>query len=89
VSDRVTLENVSRFLFDSFYQSALLRTFGIAGATTALALLVGYPVAYHLYCLKSARVRTLLVLIVLLPIMVSFVVDNSQSAESKKEDAPE
>jgi putative spermidine/putrescine transport system permease protein len=39
-----------------------------------LAALLGYPVAYHLYTLRWTRMRATLVLIVLLPVMVSFVV---------------
>lgn len=73
-STGITREHVSRFIADDFYQLALGRTFGIAAATTMLAVLVGYPVAYHLYTLRSPRLRALLVLIVLLPVMVSFVV---------------
>ena len=73
-STGATLEHMRRFIGDDFYQLALGRTFGIAIATTVLAVLVGYPVAYHLYTLRSARSRAVLVLIVLLPIMVSFVV---------------
>ena len=73
-STGVTLEHVRRFVGDDFYQLALGRTFGIAIATTILAVLTGYPVAYHLYTLRSPRSRAVLVLIVLLPIMVSFVV---------------
>lgn len=69
-----TLDHISRFIFDDFYRAALVRTFGIAAATTTIALIVAYPVAYHLYAMRQARTRTLLVLIVLLPVMVSFVV---------------
>ena len=74
VSSGFTLEHFTRFVGDSFYHAALARSFGIAIATTAWALVLGYPIAYHLYTLRHSSARTLGVLIVLLPVTVSFVV---------------
>jgi putative spermidine/putrescine transport system permease protein len=73
-ASRVTFEHYDRFLSDYFYIRVLLRTFGIATAATLMAAVVAYPVAYHLYNLRSSRVRALLTCIVLLPLLLSIVV---------------
>lgn len=70
----LTLQNFSRFLGDPTHLAAFARTFAIAGATTILCVLLGYPVAWHLHGLRSGAGRLWLTLIVLLPLMVSLVV---------------
>ena len=56
------------------YLVILLRSFGLALATTVLCLLAAYPVAYWLGLLAPARWRNLLLVLVILPFWTSFLV---------------
>lgn len=69
-----TLRNFGRFLNDPVHLAAFGRTLAIAGATTLLCMVLGYPVAWHLHGLRSRTARLWLTLVVLLPLMVSLVV---------------
>jgi len=67
-----TLDNYRRAL-GSIYLDVLLRSITYAALTTALCLLVGYPVAYHIG--RSApRRRNLLLLLVMVPFLTSFLI---------------
>lgn len=57
-----TLSNFARAL-DPKYLPILLRTLGFAGATTALCLALGYPLAYFLSFYAGRRRDTLLILL--------------------------
>jgi putative spermidine/putrescine transport system permease protein len=74
IASRPTLANYTRFLTDWFYVRVFLRTLGIATAVTLVSIVIAYPVALHLHSVTSSRARTFLILIVLLPVMVSYVV---------------
>ena len=67
-----SLENYARLL-DPVYLRIFLRSLGFAALTTALCLVIGYPVAYHL-ARAAPRVRELLLLLVLVPFWTSFLV---------------
>ena len=67
-----SLENYARLL-DPVYLRIFLRSLGFAALTTALCLLIGYPVAYHL-ARAAPRVRELLLLLVMVPFWTSFLV---------------
>jgi spermidine/putrescine transport system permease protein len=67
------LANYARAL-QPIYLVILLRSFGLALATTVLCLLVAYPVAYWLGLLAPARWRNLLLVLVILPFWTSFLV---------------
>ncbi len=67
-----SLENYARLL-DPVYLGIFLRSLGFAALTTALCLLIGYPVAYHL-ARAAPRVRELLLLLVMVPFWTSFLV---------------
>lgn len=56
------------------YLVILLRSFGLALATTVLCLLASYPVAYWLGLVVPARWRNLLLVLVILPFWTSFLV---------------
>jgi spermidine/putrescine transport system permease protein len=56
------------------YLMILVRSFGLALATTLLCLLVAYPVSYWLGLLAPARWRNLLLVLVILPFWTSFLV---------------
>jgi putative spermidine/putrescine transport system permease protein len=63
----------ARLFSRSIYVRVLENTFLIAGQTTLLCLLLGYPVAYWLTCLPPRRRQSLL-LLVLLPFWTSALV---------------
>lgn len=66
----LTLENYAKFIGDSFYQEVLLTTVGISALATALCLIAGFPVAYYLVRIASPRVRSLLFILVILPLLM-------------------
>jgi putative spermidine/putrescine transport system permease protein len=68
-----TLDNFARVATTPVYLRTLLITFQIAGWTTLIAILAGYPVAY-LLATSSARTRATLTLLVLMPFWTSFLV---------------
>ncbi|MFN3285570.1 MAG: ABC transporter permease [bacterium] len=68
-----TLANYARALLDPFHWRVMYRTFWLASVTTALTLLIAYPVAYHLTYAPRRRRRWLLMLLIS-PLLVSLVV---------------
>jgi len=68
-----TLANYEHIATTPVYLRTLGITFKIAGWTTILAILAGYPVAY-LLANCSARARDTLMLLVLMPLWTSFLV---------------
>jgi putative spermidine/putrescine transport system permease protein len=74
VGDGVTLDNYKRFLTDYFYLRVFVRTLVIAVVVTVASIIIAYPVALHLHNVKSSQTRTFLILMILLPVMVSYVV---------------
>ncbi|MER3457129.1 MAG: ABC transporter permease [candidate division GAL15 bacterium] len=69
----VTLENYLRILQDAFYWRVIGRTFWLAGLSTVLTLLLGYPVAYAIARAPGPR-RPLLLMLLLAPLLVGAVV---------------
>ena len=68
-----TLANYVRFLGDPFYLGTLRATLVLGGAVTALAIALGYPVAYGL-ARGRHRWKTVLRLCVVAPLLVSVVI---------------
>ena len=66
-----TAENWGR-LFDPIYGAILLRTFALAAISTAICLLLGFPLA--LFISRSGRRKNLLLNLVILPFWTSFLV---------------
>lgn len=66
-----TIENYLR-LFDPLYGSILLRSFWLAGISTAFCLLMGFPLA--LFIARSGKRRNLYINLVMLPFWTSFLV---------------
>lgn len=60
-----------QLVFDPIYLRVILQSFGLAAATTALCLLLGFPVAYWLALSSPARWRNLLLLAFVLPLWTS------------------
>jgi spermidine/putrescine transport system permease protein len=68
-----SLLNYRRAL-DALYVRVLLRSLGLAAATTVLCLLIGYPMAYWLGLAVPRRWRSALLVLVILPFWTSFLV---------------
>ncbi len=68
-----TLANYAKVLADPFYWKILRNTFWYAGLSTALTLLLGYPVAYAIARAPNRR-RPLLLMLLIAPLLVSVVV---------------
>jgi spermidine/putrescine transport system permease protein len=60
-------------LLEPIYLPTVVRSLGLAAITTALSLLVGYPVAYFI-AFKGARYRGILLLLVIIPFWTNFLV---------------
>ncbi len=67
------LENYRELLRVSMYPAVLLRSMRIAASVTALALLLGYPLAYYLSVHAGTR-KHLLYQLVVIPLWVSYLV---------------
>ncbi|HEV2546427.1 MAG TPA: ABC transporter permease [Stellaceae bacterium] len=61
-------------LGDSYYWIIIGRSFWIAGISTLLCLVLGYPVAYYLVRLVSSRFRRYAYMIVIAPLFTSAVI---------------
>lgn len=58
------------------YRGILLRSLGVSGVTAALAVLLGYPVAYFMATMRNAKLREAIFLLVLLPFWTSTLVNS-------------
>ena len=67
------LENFQTLLGDSLYLGAAVSSVRIAAISTALLLLIGYPIAYGMAA-APARWRPLLLALVILPFWTSFLI---------------
>jgi putrescine transport system permease protein len=70
---QLDLENFTMLVSDDLYLSATLSSIRIAGISTLLLLLVGFPIAYAM-ARAPARHRGLLVALVILPFWTSFLI---------------
>jgi len=68
-----TLANYKKLLAEPTYLQVLFRSMRIAGAVTALALLLGYPLAYFL-SFRATRRKDLFYQLVIIPLWVSYLV---------------
>jgi ABC-type spermidine/putrescine transport system permease subunit I len=68
-----TLENYIRYLTDPFYLGSLAYTLRNAIIITAMALILGYPLAYFLARTKSPR-KSVYVFLLIVPLMTGVVV---------------
>ncbi len=69
----LTLENYQRFFGDSIYLQLFLKSFLYASITTALCLLLAYPLALMI-ARSQKKWRDLLVLLVILPFWSNFLI---------------
>lgn len=68
-----TLENYSRLLTDFYYLKVLATTFRLSAITAAICLVLGYPLALLLRA-APARLKGLLVIGIIAPLLVSVIV---------------
>lgn len=68
------LGNYLDFLREPIYWNTLLRTATISILVTAMALMIGFPVAYYIAKIAGRRSRTALFLLCLIPLWVSELV---------------
>ena len=71
--EALDFENFSTLLSDDLYLQAALSSLRIAAISTALLLLIGYPMAYAM-ARSQRRWRTLLVALIILPFWTSFLI---------------
>ncbi len=69
----LTLENYVRFFQDPYYRDVFLNTVYVAAVCTALALMLGFPVAYFL-AKSQSRYKSLFIILLVFPLMVGSVV---------------
>jgi spermidine/putrescine transport system permease protein len=59
-------------VFDQIFLRVFLRSLALASATTALCLVIAYPMAYYI-AVKAVRYRNFLLLLVIMPLWVTFL----------------
>lgn len=65
-----TLENYVKFLADPFYREVLARTIYVGVVSTLVCLVLGFLPAYHIARTSSPRLKSLLVIGVILPLLM-------------------
>ncbi len=70
-----TGENFVKFLTDPYFLAILGRTFAISVASTLLALLLGFPIAYFLVRTKSKR-KSFIIMLIVFPLLVGNMIRN-------------
>lgn len=81
-SDAFTGKVIPHFTLDAFttiltvdvYRTIALRTIGMAVLVTLTCVLLGFPIAYYMARVASARERGFLVVVVLMPLWASYLV---------------
>jgi len=68
-----TLENYVRFFTDEYFLSVMTFTLGFALLVTVITMVLAYPMAYYIYR-APPRLKTILLLIVLLPKLSNMLV---------------
>jgi putative spermidine/putrescine transport system permease protein len=68
------LQNFKALLAQDVYRSIAIRTVGIALAVTVTDVVLAFPIAYYAARIASPRVRTLLLLSMVLPLWSSYLV---------------
>jgi putative spermidine/putrescine transport system permease protein len=69
-----TLNNFKDLIEADVYRTIALRTAGIAAAVTIADIILAFPLAYYAQRIATPRVRTLLLLSVVLPLWSSYLV---------------
>jgi putrescine transport system permease protein len=67
------LDNYRTIFFDNIYARSYLKSLEVAFVSTAILLLIGYPIAYGM-ARAPKRLQTMLVMLVILPFWTSFLI---------------
>jgi putative spermidine/putrescine transport system permease protein len=70
MASALTLDNYAKFFGDPYYQQVLLTTLRISTISSGICLVLGFPVAYFMVRLASSRLKSLLVIALVLPLMM-------------------
>ncbi|MFW6003192.1 MAG: ABC transporter permease subunit [Halanaeroarchaeum sp.] len=70
----LTLENYRRFLTSSLYLGQFWLTIEISIVTAVVSLFLGYPLAYYLARVESARMRNVLLLTIVSSLWITYVI---------------
>jgi putative spermidine/putrescine transport system permease protein len=65
-----SLENYVKLFKDPFYTGVLVFTLQIAALSTVICLVLGYPVAYFISRSPSEKLRSLLIIVTVLPLLM-------------------
>jgi putative spermidine/putrescine transport system permease protein len=65
-----TLANYAKFFADPYYHEVLFTTLRVSAVSSGICLILGFPVAYFMVRLASSRVKSLLVIALVLPLMM-------------------
>lgn len=68
--EALTLENYARFFGDPFYREVLARTVYVAAVSTVVCLVMGFLPAYYIARTSSLRLKSMLVILVILPLFM-------------------
>ncbi len=68
--EAVTLENYGKFFTDSYYQGVLWTTLWTSALSTGICLLLGYPVAYYIARTGAPRLKSLLIIAIVVPLLM-------------------
>src|SRR5215467_9940142 len=68
-----TLNNLTTIFSSSAYRVIILRTVGMAAAVTVTDAVVAFPFAYYMARVASSRTRTILFVMILLPLWASYL----------------
>lgn len=66
----LTLENYAKFFADPYYQDVLWTTLRISALSSAICLILGFPVAYFMVRLATSRMKALMIIALVLPLMM-------------------
>jgi putative spermidine/putrescine transport system permease protein len=74
VKPAFVFDNYKKFIMDPYYRGIIIETLKLGFIVTFLTALLGYPLAYLLMECKNVKVKGLLYLLVLAPLLISTVV---------------
>ncbi len=74
VEHTLTLKNFQQIVTDSVYRVVAFRTLGIAALVTITDAVLALPIAYYMARVAGRRTRTVLLVLVLLPLWSSYLV---------------
>lgn len=68
--EALVLDNYQKFIGDEFYRGVLYTTLRVALTSTFLALILGFPLAYMVARVSSDRIKGLLILLIVIPLLM-------------------